>query len=147
MAASMIRLGITLIGRKESEYIGKGTKLNNIAALTEFERDTRTGTEIFYSADLNPNSQFSKGLVAIDIDCPITWAMLMEMVKNADPSFEGCIVNSTLRGGHLIFKASEIETTKIKALLNLGIKAEYFTNSVSVLAPGKYIFFRIRKRF
>ncbi len=49
------------------------------------------------------------------------------------------LFNPTKRGGHIIFAATHNRKSKIGETFNMGMKADYLTNIVRVIAPGKYI--------
>lgn len=68
------------------------------------------------------------------------WAMMIEMVHEGLPEFKDVIINPTIREGHLIFTWNpKFRKTIQKVTLNLGIKADHLTNTVRIIAPGKFV--------
>ena len=48
-----------------------------------------------------------------------------------------CIINESKRGVYIIFRADRKWRKKIKALINIGIVADFLTDKVRIIGPGK----------
>lgn len=140
MARDLINKGLTLIAREKGEYVGTGVSIDSTEGLNEFENKIKSSAETYYSVNLKPSKKYKNGLVCVDVDNPLVWEMIMGAMEDPKSILKGCIVNPTLRGGHLIFQAENKEKSKVGVLLNIGFKADYLTDKVSVLSPGKFIY-------
>ena len=57
--------------------------------------------------------------------------MVMKMVQEDIPELNGAIINPTIKGGHIIFQANQIEKRKNKAIFELPNNAKAFKPSFS----------------
>lgn len=132
-----LQLGLLLNGRATPRYSDKRTIINTLDDLEKFEKENPDAGLRSYDINLTPNKNYPHGLVAIDTEDKKVWVVFQEMATNGE--FGSVIMNPTPRGGHIIFQATFLRKSAIKATLNAGMKADYLTNKVTIISVGKYI--------
>lgn len=138
-AKELVGLSMHLESRDNREYVGKGKVIKTVTELDEFEKSVEPASEVWYTLNLKPNETYPNGLVAIDRDNPEVWERLTLPIKEGTINFKNPIINTTFRGGHIIYEADKLESTKVSVPLKAGFSADYLTSRVSILGPGKYI--------
>lgn len=137
MVVSLLDKGFIIKDKKGIDHAQISKTLKTLEQAENFEDVClKKGVAPCYDVGLKPNGDHSKGFTCIDIDHQWAWDRVMNFIE----MYPDVIINPTIRGGHLIFSSNPIYRKTIqKATLNLGIKADHLTNTVRVIAPGKFI--------
>nr|AIT93546.1 putative phage/plasmid primase [Prasiolopsis sp. SAG 84.81] len=132
---AMLALGINVEAKSDKKHRGRATPITTVESAREFQNKQPGGT-LFYLS-LKPNDRYPEGLVSIDVDNRVVWNILCNMHENHH--FSKSIFNPKNRGEHIIYAARKVSKNRIKNTINLGFAADYITNQINIIAPGKYV--------